>query len=140
MSIHLMTDCILLPEQYNLLWKTSWLSLIPTALLLYKQQVGRATCGVAIFLTSINYWRHPDYSWRRYLDLATVFFCMLYQVINARNAQNRIAYYTLGTSSIVSFVIGMHQYKQNRWWVSTLLHANTHLLASAAQLTLVLGE
>ena len=135
-----MTECILLPEQYNLLWKTSWIPLIPTVFLLYRQQYGRATGGFAIFLTSINYWRRPDYSWRRYLDLATVFFCILYQVIAAWTAQNRIAYYTLGTISFTSFMIGMYQYKQNRWWLSTLLHANTHLLASVAQFMLILGE
>jgi len=135
-----MTECILLPEQYNLLWKTSWIPLIPTIFLLYRQHYVRAAGGFAVFLTSINYWRRPDYSWRRYMDITAVYSVVFYELAYSANSRYSTPYYIIGIAGFLSFLISTYQYKQNRWWLSTLLHANTHLLASVAQFMLILGE
>ena len=132
--------CILLPEQYNLLWKTSWLTLLSAAYLLHREHYDMSLLGTCVFLTSINYWRRPDYSWRRYLDLGTVFVGATYESIRARNAEYRVVFFALNTIAVASFLVAIRLYNQNRWWASTLWHANIHLTANAALLIVASGR
>ena len=135
-----MSECILLPEQYQLLWKTSWLSLGSSPYLYYRGHPSQAFLAICVFLTSVNYWYKPDYSWRRYLDIAVVCLSLSYQAFVARNAEHRVVYYTINSVAITSFLASRHFYQQKRWWASTLLHANLHLLANVSQCILVTGS
>jgi hypothetical protein len=134
-----MGDCILLPEQYGFLWKTSWISLATFFYMLYKGRDNESLLLAAIFLTSINYWQRPDYSWRRYMDIATVWSSLAYGIVTTRNAEYRVAYYAINSLAIWSFVAGGYYYKKNRWWTSTLLHANVHLLGNLAIWVVISG-
>jgi hypothetical protein len=135
-----MTVCILLPEQYNLLWKTSWLTLSSAVYLFHRAHYDLCLIATCVFLTSINYWRRPDYSWRRYADLGAVFVGTTYESIRARNAEHRVAFFTLNTIAVASFLVAIHLYNQKRWWASTLWHANIHLTANAALLIVASGR
>lgn len=40
-----------------------------------------------VLFTSVNYWRHPTYGGRRYVDITVVHMCALWQ--NMRNWDNQ---------------------------------------------------
>jgi len=54
---------------------------------IYKNHYDLALVPGGVFLTSINYWRCPDYSWRRYLDMIYVKLALIYQIYRAYNAE-----------------------------------------------------
>ena len=50
---------MLLSEQYNMLWSTSWITLYPTLMALHRKQYDMALGTGVVFLTSLNYWKDP---------------------------------------------------------------------------------
>lgn len=56
----------------------------------YNGYYGLSICSGGVFLTSINYWIYPNYSWRRYLDMTYVIFAMNYQLYKAYGSQYMI--------------------------------------------------
>ena len=71
-------ECILYPEQYKIIYNVSFLSLGSCMYAIYNGYYCLSICPGGVFLTSINYWRHPDYSWRRYLDMTYVKLSFIY--------------------------------------------------------------
>ena len=65
-------DLILPREQYLLLWKISWISLFSCAFAIYRGYYDLACVPGGVWLTSINYWKKPMYSYRRTLDIVVV--------------------------------------------------------------------
>ena len=65
------------------LYRLSWLSASTCCLAVYMQLFDLAIVPAAVLFTSIKYWRCPDYSWRRYVDIVTVQFAICYQIIRA---------------------------------------------------------
>ena len=61
--------CILEPQQCKLIYKVSFLSLGTSMYAFYNKHYSLSYVTGGVFLTSINYWKHPDYSWRRYVDI-----------------------------------------------------------------------
>jgi hypothetical protein len=129
-------ELILLPEQYNLIWRVSWLSLISTIYALYRKHYELVIVPGGIFITSINYWRKPDYSWRRYVDMIYVQFALHYQNIKAYNMEYAKIYYVLIFVSIIWFFIGIYYYKKNDHWKSTYCHLMLHIMANIGNLIL----
>ena len=85
-------DCILEPDQYNLIFRASFLSLGSSVYAIHNGHYDLALCPGGVFLTSITYWVKPDYSWRRYLDYkkklywkSTYSHCMLHLIANIAN-------------------------------------------------------
>lgn len=58
-----LNSVILYPNQSYFIWKVSWLSLISSIYAISQGYNDLAIVPGGVFLTSINYWRDPDYSW-----------------------------------------------------------------------------
>jgi len=78
---------ILEPDQYKNIYNVSFLALGSCAYAAYKGHYILSICPGGVFLTSINYWYYPDYSWRRYLDMTYVSLALFYQLYKAYGAQ-----------------------------------------------------
>ena len=108
----------LLPEQSLLIWRTSFLSLGSCIYALYKGHYYIAVVPGGVFITSINYWRRPDYSWRRYLDMAYVKLSLLYQLYHSYRSENRMLYYGILALSISFYPLGLYYHKKKKYWYS----------------------
>ena len=79
-------ETVLYPEQYKLIYNISFLCLISSIYAVYQEYYVLSIIPGSVFITSINYWRYPDYSWRRYLDMICVKSALLYQLYRAYNS------------------------------------------------------
>jgi hypothetical protein len=127
------------PKFYNVLWTTSWLSTISSGYAIWRGHYDCACVPGAVFLTSINYWRKPDYSWRRYIDMGVTCSGFTYQLFRAYNAEYWKEYYVLAFTAAMFFPIGVHYYKHNRMWRTTYSHAMIHLIGNLANIVLYSG-
>jgi len=82
-----------------------------------------------VFATSVNYWRKPDYSWRRYLDMTCASIGISLHMLRAYGGQYALVYYGFISCGLCSYVSGMHFHKNGMLWHSTIAHATLHILA-----------
>ena len=119
----------MIPEQYNILWTSSWIPLFPTMEAIKRKQYDLAIGSGAVFLTSINFWNNPINSWRKTLDMWTVRSVFLYQSYKAITNKNYM-YFAYSLSAITSYYVGEYYYIHNQSWKSVYCHFALHLLAN----------
>uniref|UniRef100_A0A6C0E706 Uncharacterized protein n=1 Tax=viral metagenome TaxID=1070528 RepID=A0A6C0E706_9ZZZZ len=129
-------DCILYPKQCELILKFSFLSLGTSMYAVYNGRYDFAMCSGGVFLTSINYWKNPTYSWRRNLDILYVNFVLMYQIYHAYESKYMMEYYVLMFSAISFYPIGHYYYAKKRYWISTYAHCALHFFANLGNLVL----
>ena len=88
-------DVILPPSHHWFLWRLSWLSLFSSLYALHQKHYYLALVPFSVFVTSVMYWCHPDYSWRRYLDMFVVHGALFYQLYRGQDAENREVFYVV---------------------------------------------
>jgi hypothetical protein len=132
-------ECILYPPQYKIIYNVSFLSLGSCMYAIYNGYYCLSICPGGVFLTSINYWRHPDYSWRRYLDMTYVKLSFIYQVYKAYRSQYMVYYYLLMFIAISMYPLGIYYYKKKMYWNSTYVHCLLHIIANIANIVLYSG-
>lgn len=134
------TSCILHPTQYMLIWRISFLCLFSAFYAAHRGHYDLAAAVFGVFLTSINYWRRPDYSWRRYLDMVYVKSAMVYQMARAYRASNATVFYVVFFTSVCFYPVGIVLYKRGHFWYSTYAHCGLHILANISNFILYSGE
>jgi hypothetical protein len=132
-------DCILTEEQYSNIYNVSFLSLGSSIYALHNRHFALALCPGSVFLTSINYWRKPDYSWRRYLDMCVVKCALSYQLYAAYGSSHMLQYYALTGAAVGFYGLGIYYYKKNLHWHSTYSHCLLHVVANIANVILYYG-
>ena len=131
---------ILQDEQYRLIYRISYISFLSSLYALYRNHRILALVPGSVFLSSINYWYRPDYSWRRYLDMGVVQVALIYQWYTVRNAQYATPYYSLTSLGIVSYLISLYYYSNQQYWKSTYAHVALHVLANMGNIWLYSGS
>jgi len=133
-------DGLVTPKSHcNYLLKISWLSFFSGIFALYKGHYELSPVPLGVWLTSINYWWKPDYSWRRYLDITFVCIALIYQLYKAKNYENAIGYYIFTILSCVLFPIGVY-YAKTSPALSTFYHGMIHIFGNVANIILYLSN
>jgi len=128
-----------LPKPYsNMIYYVSYLSLVSACYAYYKGHYDLVLVPGGVFLTSINYWKHPDYGWRRKLDIIYVSCSLTYQVTRAYRAENAYYYYALLGIGISSFPLGVLY--RNNVRASTFLHSLVHIFGNISNIVLYSGS
>lgn len=133
-------DYHLTPEQYSFIYNVSFLSLGSSLYAIYNGYYKMSMYPGGVFLTSINYWRKPDYSWRRYLDIGYVKFALASQLYNAYGAQYGREYYTVTLIAVCFYALGVYCDKKSLHLYSTYAHCMLHIIANIANFILYSGE
>lgn len=129
--------CILFPNQYNLIWRFSFLSLISTSfIILNPLYYDLAAVPFGVFITSVNYWFKPDYSYRRYIDMIYIYFALTYQIIRTYDIPNIHFYYISLGYSIIYYYFGIYFYNKQMYWMSTYCHCLLHVFANISNIIL----
>lgn len=131
--------CVLYDDQCRFIYKVSFLSLFSCLYALYRGHYDLSLVPGGVFLTSINYWHKPDYSWRRYVDMAYVKMALSYQMYRAYNAENARLYYSILFLSVFCYEVGNYYYKKNMYWRSTYAHSMLHIIANLSNVALYAG-
>jgi hypothetical protein len=132
--------CILTREQYVPIFRTSFLLMGTTVYSLYRGHYYISIIPGGIFITSINYWRKPDYSWRRYLDIYYVHLSIAYQTVRVYGSRRFNIYFSLIGLTCLSYMYGVYLYKKKKEWMSVYMHCLVHLLGNLACITIYSGE
>ena len=103
---------------------------------LYKEHYDLALVPAGVFLTSVNYWRNPTYSWRRNLDIVYVKTGLSYQIIRAYGSEYDKLYYIVVFLGISSYMLGIFYYKKKLYWHSTYAHIMLHILGNISNIIL----
>ncbi len=104
---------------------------------LYQREYIAASIPGFVFITSLLFWRRPDYSFRRYLDVATVKTCMVYQWYMAYYAPYGQYYYIMNTTAVLCYFMGIYWYKKKKNWNSARSHMIGQVFANIANVLLV---
>ena len=125
----------ILPYQYFVwLYYVSFAGVITTVYACYKKLYYTAIIAPgAVMITSINYWRRPDYSWRRYHDIVQVVYALFYQLSHLRLCT---LYYIFLMASIWLFVKGVYHFKRRELGISTYYHFVFHLSSQVGNIIL----
>lgn len=127
-------------NQYKIIFNMSFLSLGSSIYAIYNGYHILSLCPGGVFLTSINYWRKPDYSWRRYLDMIYVKLALSYQFYKAYKSQYMVQYYTIMILAMMCYPIGIYYYNKKFYWHSTYAHCGLHILANIGNVVLYSGK
>lgn len=133
-------SCILEEEQYGLIYKVSLLALVTGIYAIYKGHYIMALSPVGVFLTSINYWRKPDYSWRRYVDMTYVKLALIYQLYQGSRSEYMMEYYGVMMVATMMYPISIYYYKKNNYWNSTYAHCLLHVISNIGNIVLYSGR
>lgn len=140
-NYNLNTVCIYDPVQYNYLWKTSWLFLVTTCYAAGRPNYEFVFWPGSIFLTSINYWKNPVHdSWERKLDITCVFVSISYNIIRSIGAEYANPFYGYLLVGFSSYLLSNYNHRQNRLYISALLHSFVHLFCNMALIYLYSGQ
>lgn len=128
-------------DQYRCLYLTSHLTLISGSYAFFAGYPVLSFVQFSIFMTSMNYWRLPDYSWRRYLDMAVVKTLVFYQNIYlAWDAEHRILFWLIFGIGSLTYPIGFYVHSKGYRWLSMYLHAIMHILSCVDSIYLYTGS
>ena len=132
---------ILPPQMYWYLWSLSWLSFVSGLVATYRGYYDLSLVPFGVWLTSINYWRRPDFSWRRYVDMGYVGLSLSYQLYRAIGAQYMVEYYAITLAAVACFPLAVFlHWRLRRGWPSTICHGMIHILGNVANVTLYAGH
>ena len=125
------------PRFYNqIIWYFSWFLLLNSWYILSIGYTDLAIQPFLVWVTSILYWRDPQYnSWRRYLDMITCFTMGSYQIIRSVTLMCGIHYYVVLSSGIISYFISFYFYGKVQW-LSVLFHLMLHLGVNVSNIIL----
>ena len=140
MSIDKEIENTVLPQELaNLLWYVSWLSLASAMYAWNRGHYDLAIVPGGVWITSLNYWRKPNYSWRRYVDIGYVHLGLMYQILRAKDSQHQRIYYTILAIGCGFFPFGIYFHKKIDLPTSTWCHVMVHVLGNVSNVILYSG-
>lgn len=132
--------CILCPDQCKFIWNTSWSSLASVTYAIYRGHYSLSMVAGSVLLTSLNYWRLPNSSFRKYLDMSVVGVSLSYQLLRSIGAQHASLHYLLMMISLACYPVGIYFYNIGDYWASTYIHSALHVIANISNMVLYSGD
>lgn len=113
--------------QSRVLWRTSWLALIPAVQAIRKRNYKCAAVNLAVATTSVNHWRNPRMnSRRRLLDLIVVRLAVFLHMLEARRLKQETFYNKVVVLSLILYNYSGYLHFKKQVWPSVFLHALMH--------------
>ena len=138
------SDLVIGQSHANVIWWAAWLSLGASCHGLYIQQPGLAFVPACVLCTSLNYWRNPvRQSWRRTVDISTVFVGLCYQTTLAYNMPDtryRGLYFSCIAASGACYALGHLFMSLNMPRTAAYAHAGIHVVANMGNIVLQRGN
>ena len=130
-----------LPPKHSLfIWRLSWLSLVAGIYAISRGHYSLAPVPLGVYVTSLNYWRHPIHSsLRRKIDITYVCLSLLYQVWRSVNAQYHNMYILIMSITICFFPLGIWLNKYSSW-LGTFCHGMCHVGGNIGNIILYSGS
>jgi len=132
--------CIIPKDQYDFLWKVSWLASISTIVAILNCNYKMVIVPLSACITSLNYWRKPYDNWRRYLDITTVQLGLWYNIYSSFGAENAVPYWIFSLIGMSCYPISIYAKEVIKSsWLSTIIHSLVHLFGNISYIFLYAG-
>ena len=123
-------------EQANLLWYTSWCSLLSGSYGIYKRQHVLGLSSLTVFATSLLYWRKPTHSWRRLLDMMCVHAAFFYHVYRVAPTPYMKTYYKRAFLAVMMYPLSLYLHRKRLSWYSVYAHTCLHMIGNGLNMKL----
>jgi len=133
-------NTILELSHYNFIFTTAQTILLAALYSYYKGHGWLCMLPGSTWITSVIYWWYPDFSWRRYLDIAVVLITLSIQHIIAYNAEHSVTYYVFCLCGGCFFIMSQFFYMCNEHWASAVSHGFLHIMTSIGTMVLYSGK
>lgn len=127
------------PRHSRIIWSASWLFLLTAIYAVSQRHYDLAIGPAGIFLTSVNYWRHPVHGLRRNIDIGFVWIATTYQLTRALTAEHGAWFYIGYVVAFSCYPVSNHLLQCGRHFESALLHAGLHLFSNISNIVLFSG-
>jgi hypothetical protein len=127
---------VLPPHLSKYLFRSSFLAIISVIAAVHNQRLDCLICALPLWLTSVNYWRHPTHGLRRHMDIATACSTCVYQLYIALEAPG-----SAPTVYFMAVACGMGCYANARCsaprsFIGCMWHLGLHLWGNIASVLL----
>ena len=112
------------------IYATSWLFLLSSIYALYRRHYDISAVTFVLFASSIFYWSHPLYDWRRNLDIVIAILAWLYLVYKSFTSKRRNTFLIFPILIILVYFYEWVEYVNPHH--STLLHCCVHIFSNCA--------
>jgi hypothetical protein len=129
------------PENSKWLWRSSWMHAVSMCVAWSYGLYDLAVLALMVLYTSLNYWRCPNYGYRRYVDIMCVQLAgwwMSLRNLDGIEPFHSIAM-TLGMLTCLTFMVSVKLHGQHVGY-STLLHSMVHLLGNMTTVAVCQGQ
>src|SRR5437870_589233 len=118
---------ILPSSQSSKILQTCFLIPIFGCFAVYKSHYDFAIWNLLVFLTSVNYWRHPVHGLRRNVDILVALFACVYHVDHyfLLSCYQQFVCWTLALSAVACYVLAVERR-------SHICHIRMHILGNLA--------
>lgn len=124
---------LILEKKYSkLIYYNSFNLLITSMFGFYKNYYINALTILSVFITSINYWKHPIKGLRRNIDIMIVCLSILYNSYYVYDCLYSHYYINIIILGIMIYIFSVILHTKKYFWLSTLLHCKVHLLSNIA--------
>lgn len=124
---------LILEKKYSKwIYYTSFNLIIISMIGLYNNYYLNTLSVFSVFLTSINYWRHPIKGFRRNIDIMTVCLSIAYNSYYVYDCSYGHYYINIIILGIMIYIFSGLLYTKKYLRLCTLLHCNVHLLSNIA--------
>ena len=128
-------------DQYKWLYVTSCFPLAASMYAFFRGYPVISFLQFSIYMSSINFWRLPDYSWRRYVDFAVVKTSILYQNIYLLGgAEKAKGFYGIFSVGVIAYALSFYFHGIGKIWLSVYVHAFMHTLSAIGCIYLYSGS
>jgi hypothetical protein len=120
------------PAQARLLYYLSEMGFITgtAGILNGKVGLGAGVC-VGSYLAQ-NYWRDPQYDWRRIVDMAWIQLLIWSHLWYVCRSQVLVPYLGIQSLGVLFYAVSWYHLKRGQLWRATLYHGAVHLCANGS--------
>jgi len=96
---------------------------------------GKIGLGAGVCIGSYlaqNYWRDPQYDWRRVIDMAWLQVLIWSHLWYVRQSHVVIPYIGIQSLGVLCYIAGWQHLKRGNLWRATLYHGAVHLCANGS--------
>jgi hypothetical protein len=136
MEIPNCVQTVLEPRFSRRILSICFLSLVSAAV---AAQCGLYDCmgvALAVFVNSINYWRHPTHGIRRNLDMLTAFTGCVYQIHKSFSSRTQMLYFVCLYCGVSCY--GFARFCKSKYY-SSLWHCGIHIFGNIGNVVLYYG-
>ena len=138
-ALQIRPDDIAVNPYNHLLYKSSYLSVIPVCYAIYRQNLGYSFTICSVLCTSLLYWKKPTRGLRRNIDMIVVNSVFVYHSYKAIGTKYARKHYLWNGMGILCYGLSWFFQFKNHLLAANIMHMLLHIFANVSNIYLISG-